>query len=739
MKRKIIRILVALIITSAVGAAVVFAILLHQESSNRDPYTVIPEDAIFLIRSDNLSRGWEELTGTKFWKTLEKTEHYENITNTAASLDSIIQKNKTVYRLLEDRPVMVSAHMTSTYDYKMLITADLLKASKVVFLKDFAFQILKLYGYDFVKMDYNEHQLIEVVDKDKAESFYMSFIDNIMVVSFSQEVVKKAIDQKPETSLANNKAFNKAKNNISSVGLLRFYFNYSKLEDFIRVYQNPAEYRSLIDGLNAASFSAFDFDVSEHQIVLEGQTSYRDSISPYLQTVKQIRAEKPSAFRVVPKQSAVYLSFAFHDFSEFHSILKKQYIRQDSSGFAKYEKSINQLNKILNTDVEKHLSSWIGNEIAFIKLQPNQKTKIRNAVVCVHAEDIDNARKELSSLNDQIKKNLPAGFKAKQYHGYPVHYLNISGIFRFMFSDLLSKIDKPYYTFINDYVVFSNSITDIYRMIDAYVREQTLIFDDSYMDFVSEVHKKAPLSVYVNTPNAMKLLYSHANTRTKGKLNENNQVISSFSRIGLQFIPGSETIKTNLVISHDENALFKTRLQELETEATELYSLKLQAGDFLFKVPEEQEDNSTFVTLYYEDSVSIKAKGKLKRGRPHENWRLFYRSGNVKAMIPFKRGDVEGKAFFYHDVEGQPLLCEAEFDNNELDGSYKEYYKNGKLKASLSFRNNEEDGKAKFYYPSETIKIKGNYKDGSKKGSWKYYAPDGQEFDKKYWKTKNQQ
>jgi antitoxin component YwqK of YwqJK toxin-antitoxin module len=90
-------------------------------------------------------------------------------------------------------------------------------------------------------------------------------------------------------------------------------------------------------------------------------------------------------------------------------------------------------------------------------------------------------------------------------------------------------------------------------------------------------------------------------------------------------------------------------------------------------------------------------------------------------------------------VEGQPLLCEAEFDDNELDGSYKEYYKNGKLKASLTFKNNKADGNAEFYYPSETIKVKGKYKDGSKKGSWKYFAPDGQEFDKKYWKTKNQQ
>lgn len=739
MKRKIVRILVYLVLLAVVASAVIFGILLYQESSNRDPYTVIPNDAVFVLHTDNLSKGWEEITHTKFWKTLLQTEKYQSISNTANSLDSIINNNKTVYRLLEDRPVMVSAHMTTAYDYDMLFTVDLLKASKVVFLRDFAIQILKLYGYDFVKLEYNENQLIEIINKDDGNSFYLSFIENIMVISYSQEVIKKALDQDAEKSLLQEGAFLKARNNISNIGLLRFYFNYNKLEDFIRGYQDPDDYKALIESMASAGFTAFDLDVTENTLLLEGHTSYRDSISPFMKTAKQVSAAKPEAFKLVPMEAVFYLSFAFKDFEEVYKTLHQSYKKRDSVKYASFEKSINQINRVLNTDMEEHLTSWIGNEIALLKLQPGQKTSIRNAVICIHAGDINEARQSLDNLNEKVKKNLPAGFDVKNYLGYDIHYLNISGVFRFLFSDLLSRIDKPYFTYIGDYVIFSNDISNIYSMVDAYLKEQTLLFDDEYMDFVSQINSRSPLSVYIQTPNALNLLYAHANPSTKEKISENIDVIASFSRIGIQFNPGSETIETNIIVDHDVNAMYKTMLRELESEATDLYSTYLQRKDFAFEIPEEHEKNSTFTTLYYADSVTVKARGKLRRGRLHEQWRLFYPGGNIKAILPYDKGKVDGRAFFYYDAEGQPLLCEAEFDNDELEGSYKEYYKNGKLKAELQFDNNEEDGEVKFYYLNGNLQIEGEYRKGSKKGSWKYYAPDGELYDRKHWRRSKKQ
>lgn len=738
MKRRIRRIIVFVIIIAVVGAAGIFAYLLYQETSNRNPYTTIQSDAVFVFRTDNLSRGWKELSGTEFWKALKNTPKYESINKTANKLDSIIARNKTVYRLLENRPVMVSAHMTGTYDYGIKITVDLLKASKIVFLKDFALQILRLYGYDYVKMKYKGQEIIQVMDKEKAESFYMAFIDNIMVTSFQQSIIKETIDLEEKKSLARSNEFQKAKNNISSVGLLRFYFNFDRMKDFIRVYQDPSNYKSLIKTTKAAGYMALDLNAETKRLTLQGQTSYHDSIvSPYIKTLRDIKPKKAKAFSIVPRQTAVYLSFTFKDFANFHSRLVENYKTIDSASYKTYVKGREQINKILNVDIEEKLTSWIGQEIAFLKLQPGHKTNVKDAVVCIQADDVGQAHQSLDKLNEQIRKNLPAKFESHEYLGRQIYYLNISGFFRFLFSNLLSKIDKPYYTFLEDQVIFSNRIENLYRMIDAYVKGQTLASNDKYMDFASGINSRSPVNIYINTPSALEFLYSHANTRTRNQIKENKEVLASFSRIGIQIKPGNTTIETNLLLDYDQDALYQTALDKLENKATDLYSLKLQKKDFSPKIPENYTEHSTFITLYYADSIKTRAEGKLKRGKPDGTWRFYYPSGNIKAVVDYKKGKVENKAFFYYNHPSQPLLCEAQFDNNELEGPYREYYKNGNLKAKLTFDNNRADGAAVFYYTNEGVKIKGKYKKGNKKGNWTYYTPEGKEYDKKYMRKTN--
>ncbi|MCF8217506.1 MAG: hypothetical protein K9I29_09595 [Bacteroidales bacterium] len=737
MKSRQFRLFILLILFLILSVLIYFSYIWFQETHNRSPYSVIPDDAIFVLHTNNFSKAWEESTESDFWKSLKETERFAEIDQSVTAIDTIIKNNKTVARLLENRPILISAHMTSTYDYKSLITVDLREVSKIAYLKDFALPVLKAYGYDYSKMTYNKNELIQVSDKDKATSFYISFIDNLMIVSFNEKLIKHTLDKKDNATLADAPKFNEVRNQTSQWSTFRVFFNYNKLEDFIRVYQNPAQYKAITDGLKYADFSGFDLNISDHNILLEGQTSLDIAASDLMKDLNQINPGKPAAFKILPQNTALYLSFTFRDFNNFQNVLEKQYKLQDSLAFNNYKKRVEQINKLLNINIEDYLTSWIGNEIAFLKLQANQKTKIKNSVLCLQAQDITQAENKLAELNEQVRKKLPAGFESKNYHGYPVYYLNINGLFRFFFSDLLSRIDKPYYTFINDYVVFSNNISDIYRMIDAYIVEETLLFNEEFMDFTSSLNNAAPLSIYVQTPETMKFLYSHANTRTKTQLEKNKEVITAFSRAGIQFIPASGNINTNIAIQHDPYGLYKMNLRQMESATTELYSITLKSKDFNINIPEKQSKNSTFLKLHYDESDIVKASGKLKRGTPDGNWRFYYPNGNIEAVVHYDKGTIDGKAYFYYNSNEQNLRCEAQFSDGELDGLYKEFYKNGKSKATLQFKNNQRHGDADFYYPGGELKIEAKFKRGSKKGKWKYYTPDGKEYDRKYWRSKH--
>jgi hypothetical protein len=92
----------------------------------------------------------------------------------------------------------------------------------------------------------------------------------------------------------------------------------------------------------------------------------------------------------------------------------------------------------------------------------------------MHAPDIEKAKEGLGFIHRQIKRRTPAKFKSMEFRNHEINYLEIKGFFRLMFGKLFSKLQKPYYTTLGDYVVFSNSPKTLVGMIMDYEDGLTL-------------------------------------------------------------------------------------------------------------------------------------------------------------------------------------------------------------------------------------------------------------------------
>lgn len=93
-----------------------------------------------------------------------------------------------------------------------------------------------------------------------------------------------------------------------------------------------------------------------------------------------------------------------------------------------------------------------------------------------------------------------------------------------------------------------------------------------------------------------------------------------------------------------------------------------------------------------------------------------------------KRFDKNGEvieSWVYDDLGN--LLSEGVIDREgNKQGDWKDYYRNGMIKAQGKFRNNLRDGKWSFYYESGNLEQEGNYDLGKENGAWRWYYPDGQ-------------
>lgn len=717
-------------ILAIIGAACFAAYIYFSESGKRDPFSVIPDDAIYIIETKNLTDGWEKLRESKMWVHLLSNPKFEDINKSALSLDSLINDNSTMNMLLSDRKMLVSSHMVSETDYDFVFVINVQKASKISYIKDYIKGLLGYYEYSMSKRDYKGQEIMVLTDEKTKDVIQLAFIENLLVCTFSPVLIEKCLDQKDDNYWAANIDFQNVAREIKSRKLFNFYFNFNQLKKYMKCYLG--EESDIVNSIaRSLTYSAFNVYFEDEQISFNGYSN-PDSIPSYIKSISEIDPGKMKAHEIISDKAALYFSICFDEFPEFQEKLTELFSR-DSVNYESYNKMVDKIEKLLKINLQQDFFSWIGNEVSFVKLQPTANAKENDVIITFHADDIEKAKEGLGHICRQIKRRLPAKFEAIEYQNYEIQQFRVRGFFKLIFGKMIKKMEKPYFTFIDDFVVFSNSSSALIEMIDDYTNEKTLSHNKKFMDFKDEFSNKANMSIFIQMPKIYSHLYYYGKSDKKNDIKKNKHLILSFTRIGFQLQKSGDLLKTTLIADFDEDALYNSELEKFEASAEDLNNKEYESLSFKIELSDSELDTEGEFTKQFLDST-LKYEGNINDKQLNGLWKSYYESGNIKSAVMYKEGKIEGTAMFYYDEERSNIMAKVDFEDEEIANTYREFYKNGSRKASIDYNDGETDGKAEFYYNSGSIKISGKYKNGEKKGKWKYYTETGEIFDKEKFK-----
>jgi|GEM_PF-561149 len=734
-KKKGLKIFLTLVVLLLLGGGAVFAYFYFSDSGKRDPFTMVPNDAIFVIETTNLTEGWVTLSESKMWQHIMATKTFAEINSDAMSLDSLIKGNKTLDMMFTDRKLLVSAHMIAPDDYDFVFAVDLKKASKISWLKNYIGDIVESFGYTMTKRDFNGTEILMLTDLSTNEVLNIAFVENILVCSYSPMLIEKSIQQKDLGYWDKHERFKAVASEIGSKTLFNFYLNYGMLDEYLGCFMDePGE--SMVSLSQILSFTALNVNFEEERLNFEGYTGVVDSIPSYLNALQHVKPGTMHAQNIISDRAALYLAICFEDFDEFFENLKTEFDAEDTTLADNYDKTIKRVEKYLKVSLEDDFFSWIGSEITFVKMQPTSNAREEDVVVTFHAKDIEAAKKGLGRITSQIRKKTAglAKFKEEDYKNYTIQYLGFSGFLKLFFGKMFKNIEKPYFTYIEDFVVFSNSPSCLMDVIDDYTMGRTLSHDKEYMDFVANFEAKSNVSIFVQMPKIYSHLYYYSNGEKRKGIRDNKDVILGFNLLGFQLTAEDDLFKTTFIAGFDEDAAFNDELENIDLAAEELFVFEIDTGIYRIKAEDIENLPDGGAKVYYDDSVKVKFEGRILNGKADGLWRVYYESGKIAGAVNYVDGLASGVAMYYYDNDQQTTLAEVNFTEDLIDGVYREYYQNGKRKASVSYAEGFPDGEAEFYYDSGMIKIEGQYKKGIKDGKWVHYTETGDVIDKEKWK-----
>ncbi len=661
MKKKI---FIAVTLLIVLGGGLFYAYNMYWKPDNflRQIY-LVPRDAMFIVETDDPIGNWKKFSKTDPWKYLCGQKKMEEIGNMAHSLDSLLQANRSLLDLLGKRNLMISAHMTRRSDYDFLFLVDMQKAAKMESLKDQMENLFKTLDYQVTTRKYSGYKILELFDPVERTTLYMSFVDNHMICSFTGVLVEKSIKEKEEPLIGRDLYFLDVEHKMKNAGLCRIYINYRHFNSYLTLFTGTPD-EDLGSLCRSLRFTGLQFEANNKQMSLKGYTNINDSTDSYMAALLQSGSNKITAQQILSHRTAFFMTMGFSDPNKFMDNVETV-MKNTPSSYESYKKNKERIEGYLGIDIRKNFLSWMEGEVVFSQNTPGMLGRQNEFVVVIRMKNKDDALKNLQYIEDRVRKKTPVKFKTIPYEEFEIHYLEIKGFFRLMFGKMFDKLNKPYYTIIDDYAVFSNSTATLLSMIEDYRTEQTLDKDGDFKNFMDEFNGKSTIFAYTNTRKFFPLWKEFMSPVTWNDMQTNQNFILCFPQTGFQMTGDGNMFDSRLIAAFAEPAIN----EEIEDTAEDEIEAEL---DFAAR-----EDTLKNLELFYVEKMSDNV------------YTEFYENGSVKSKTEMKNGIRHGK--------------------------YKAFYPNGKLKTNGKFKNNKKDGTWRHYDEDEKLTLKEKWKNGTLK------------------------
>ncbi|MGB6267851.1 MAG: DUF3352 domain-containing protein, partial [Olleya sp.] len=361
-KRGLLSLLLTLIISYGLYQVYVFY---FDNNDNIKSIYLVPKDAVYVIESQKPINNWDAISKSDIWKHLNTNDYFNNLAKNLNKLDIIFrQKQGSLYRI-GNRELLISAHVYAPKKYDFLYVVDLQKIAKLNLLKNNLNALINN-NYKVSKRKYHEHEITEVYDVKKLETLYISFIKNQMIASYVHTLVEASIDQYLEPNIGRDLNFIEVQKQLGYNDMFRLYFQYEYLDEFIKVFSDTSGY--LAETLSKSlEFSGFSFNLDDNTIIANGITNTNNQASNYLKALQKSGKGKRTISTIAPKNTALYLSFAFSSFKDFYDNFETIQ-KENPEQFKSYLDGTEQVENFLKINLKEHFMSWIDDEIALLQL-----------------------------------------------------------------------------------------------------------------------------------------------------------------------------------------------------------------------------------------------------------------------------------------------------------------------------------------------------------------------------------
>lgn len=517
----ILAVLVAFGIANRVGLIRVF---------NSDAIAAIPDNTALVLHTQNYQKVLQQLEKQPYAHDLLALSLLEKWKKNLLLIDSLLQTTDDYKHLLRAATIVSGALVVNSQEADWLYAVE--DADNIVEIKK---MLAALLPQKLENHNYRGYQIYQI-QLNNQQRFAFAYSNGVLLISRSTLLVETGIEQldEPLRSVLEQSDFEQVYAwDMNKESQLKVYFNFETIALLGGVLTNREN--DLLEHLKQLSrWTGLDAQFHKEGLSLTGKFYPLPKQNFLKALAKQKAPANTTLLQYLPKNTAAMLYFGWSDFTKVYHASKVE----------------------TTPTFEEYVLPWLGQEVALVITDPidDENHFEDDKLVFLKTKDPAATAKLLQAYGEKY-----GSYRQQNFQNFDINELKVNNIFTPLFGEILTPIVVPYYTIVENYVVFANSRTALESWIRQYMSGQVLTSTMAYGSLTS--FAKAPQNIYgwLSTPKAMKFLKYLARPEWEQYLEERFGRFRSLYAIGVSLHGSSNHFDMHLTATYSDAPVEETR------------------------------------------------------------------------------------------------------------------------------------------------------------------------------------
>ncbi|HTK18928.1 MAG TPA: hypothetical protein VL442_05435 [Mucilaginibacter sp.] len=436
----------------------------------------IPNDASVILEFNNEKSLYDIFTGNKLFANIIGEDKMAEF----AALKKRVLQNPVIEPHLNGENLYVSLHPQKGDNIDFLITMSIPKGFEPQLFDELSKQ--KKNGLVLNTFNIGEKQGYVIYLNDIKRRFYLiDKNEQTLSGSFSKELIESCAKYDYQKE---KQAFVLLSDRQSSNSLANLYINYEALSPLfgqLFVNKNTDLFKNF---RQLPAFAALSLNYKTDALMFNGITKIQDNPGDsYLGIFNYQKPVNTHLKDIFPSTTAYSTSFALSDPDKFESDLGDWQSKNDS----KDERS-SLTRKIKNetgVGLKKEFTKLLGTEFAEVT------TRFHERIAIIEVKDGSRMRTLLTNISQMYDDNIGL--------------LNYEKLPQLLLGDAFNAFKKPYFKIFDNYLVLTNSISEMKSYDDSYNNRKFMNKMDGYNKFDILLTERSNISFFIHFKNAQQL------------------------------------------------------------------------------------------------------------------------------------------------------------------------------------------------------------------------------------------